>query len=119
VGAPPNIYQRVAECLAAGEAVAIATVVRTRGSSPREAGARMLVHSSGQIEGTVGGGCGEEEVRRAALTTITSRQPRLIEVDLTEPVAMDTDGVCGGARSRRIGVRPDRAQRERSIRSPS
>jgi xanthine dehydrogenase accessory factor len=76
--------------------VAVATIVRTRGSSPREVGARMLIRPDGGTDGTVGGGCGEAEVWRAALEVLQDEQPRMVVVDLTNEIAMTSDGVCGG-----------------------
>lgn len=96
MSAAADFYARLADCLARGERVAVATIVRTRGSTPREVGARMLVHPGGGIEGTVGGGCGEAEVWRAALDVIADGVPRMVIVDLTEEISMQTDGVCGG-----------------------
>ncbi|WP_244635849.1 xanthine dehydrogenase accessory protein XdhC [Chthonobacter albigriseus] len=46
----------MARCLASNPVVALVTVVGARGSTPREAGARMVVTASGDIAGTVGGG---------------------------------------------------------------
>src|SRR6059058_5898740 len=51
----------------AGEALAVCTVVRTRGSTPQKTGAVMLVTRDGQTLGTIGGGCVEAEVRTRAL----------------------------------------------------
>ena len=76
--------------------VAVATVVRVRGSAPREVGAKMMVHPLGQHYGTVGGGCGEAEVIKAGLDVIDTGQPQIIEVDLTEDITMQSLGVCGG-----------------------
>ena len=76
--------------------VAVATIVRTRGSSPREVGARMLVRPDGSTQGSVGGGCGEAEVWRASLEAIEDQRARMVVVDLTNEIAMTTDGVCGG-----------------------
>jgi xanthine dehydrogenase accessory factor len=56
----------------------------------------MLVRPDGGIDGTVGGGCGEADVWRAALDVIDGGQPRTVTVDLTEDISMTTDGVCGG-----------------------
>jgi xanthine dehydrogenase accessory factor len=91
-----DFYASLDACLASDPAVAVATIVRTRGSSPREVGAKMLVRPSGQTDGTVGGGCGEADVWRAALDVMADHQPRMVVVDLTEDIAMNTDGVCGG-----------------------
>jgi xanthine dehydrogenase accessory factor len=58
---------------------AVATIVKTRGSTPRKAGARMLVYADGRILGTIGGGCGESEVRVAALGVIDENLPQFIK----------------------------------------
>ncbi len=65
-----NIYARLADFLAAGDSVALATIVAVKGSVPREVGAKMIIHPFGQHVGTVGGGCGEADVIRAALDVI-------------------------------------------------
>lgn len=91
-----EIFAEVARLLEQGEDVAVATVVRTQGSTPREVGAKMIVRRGGGIVGTVGGGCGEAEVWRAALNVIENRRPETVIVDLTHEVSMRSDGVCGG-----------------------
>jgi len=96
VSSQREFYATLQESLESVERVAVATIVRTRGSSPREVGARMLVRPDGETEGTVGGGCGEAEVWRAALEVIEDAQPRMVVVDLTNEIAMSSDGVCGG-----------------------
>jgi xanthine dehydrogenase accessory factor len=109
---PSEFYAALKSSLERVPSVAVATIVRTRGSSPREVGARMLVRPDGGTDGTVGGGCGEAEVWRAALEVIEDQQPRMVVVDLTNEIAMSTDGVCGGVldifvepwQPRRIGV---------------
>lgn len=90
-----DIYEAVASLTAQGEPVATATIVRTRGSVPREVGAKMLVRRSG-ILGTVGGGCGEAEAWRAALSAIDTGQPTTVVADLTEDIDLKSRGVCGG-----------------------
>ncbi|MDP2936572.1 MAG: XdhC family protein [Dehalococcoidia bacterium] len=89
-------FEQIANLLSQGETVALATVVRTRGSTPREVGAKMLVRSGGEIMGTIGGGCGEAEVWRTALSVIESKKPQMVLVDLTEEIDMKSQGVCGG-----------------------
>lgn len=91
-----EIFAEVARLLDQGEDVAVATVVRTQGSTPREVGAKMIVRRGGAIVGTVGGGCGEAEVWRAALNVIENKKPETVIVDLTQEVSMRSDGVCGG-----------------------
>jgi xanthine dehydrogenase accessory factor len=96
MSAASEFYASLSQSLETEPNVAVATIVRTRGSSPREVGARMLVKPDGQTDGTVGGGCGEAEVWRTALEVMADEQPRMVVVDLTNDIAMSTDGVCGG-----------------------
>lgn len=76
--------------------MAVATIIRVRGSVPREVGTKMLIHPLGRHYGTVGGGCGEAEVIRAGLDVIQSGCPQIVQVDLTEDITMQSLGVCGG-----------------------
>ena len=91
-----ELFQEIIQDLQSGETVAMATIVKRKGSVPREVGAKMLVHRDGTISGTVGGGCGEAEVWRSALNVIDTKRPRMVQVDLTEEIAMESLGVCGG-----------------------
>jgi len=91
-----NVYEEIEGLVAAGETVAAATVVRTQGSTPREVGAKMIIRPSGETTGTIGGGCGEAEVWQAAMDALKDGRPRLVTLDLTGDVALDTEMVCGG-----------------------
>ncbi|HEU0004170.1 MAG TPA: XdhC family protein [Ktedonobacteraceae bacterium] len=91
-----DLNNELIQYLEAGETVAVATIVRRKGSVPREVGAKMLVRRGGKISGTVGGGCGEADVWRAALNVIDTQRPTTVQVDLTEEIAMSSQGVCGG-----------------------
>lgn len=91
-----ELFQELVQRMEQGETVAMATVVKRKGSVPREVGAKMLVLRGGKISGTVGGGCGEAEVWRSALNVIDTRRPSMVSVDLTEEIAMESEGVCGG-----------------------
>ena len=79
-----------------GETLAIATIVSTMGSTPREVGAQMVITASGEILGTVGGGCGEAEVRREAVQVIRSRKPATVKVELMDDIESNSPAVCGG-----------------------
>lgn len=91
-----SIYHQVKEFLDKGETVAVATIVSTRGSTPREVGAQMVVTAWGEILGTIGGGCGEADVKREAIEVIRMRKPRLVRVDLLDDISSDSPAVCGG-----------------------
>jgi len=75
----------------------LVTVVRSLGSSPRKEGAKMVVYPDGQTVGTIGGGCGEAEVRREALTLLDEGKPgKIYRLDLTDDAAAEAGMACGG-----------------------
>ncbi len=80
----------------AGRRCALATVVSTKGSTPRKVGARLLVDPEQGLTGTVGGGCGEAEVIDAARRVVETGQPERVEVDLTDDLLSWSPAVCGG-----------------------
>ena len=90
-----EVFQEVQKSLRDGQPVVLATVAATRGSTPRRAGARMIVRADGSFSGTIGGGCGEAEVIFEALEAHKDGRPRLVHVDLTNPIDGD-DKICGG-----------------------
>jgi len=90
------VYRELAEFLKKGDSVALATVIRARGSVPREVGAQMIIHPEGRHAGTVGGGCGEAAVIRQALDVLSSGHPAVVSVDLTGEVSMESPAICGG-----------------------
>ena len=91
-----DILSVAGEWQAAGEQVAIATVTETWGSSPRPAGSRMAVTASGKIAGSVSGGCIEGAVAEAALSTIASGTPQLLDFGVTDERAWEVGLACGG-----------------------
>ena len=77
--------------------VALATIVETTGSTPRGVGAKMIICADGTLYGSVGGGCGESEVRSAALRCLlTTQKPELLEVSLMDDLGTKGGDVCGG-----------------------
>ena len=77
------------------DADALITVVKTSGSTPREAGAKMAVGYEGSAVGTIGGGCAEAGVMQDARNVIRNGGYSLKTVDLTD--SAEEDGmVCGG-----------------------
>lgn len=92
-----NLWDRAEELLTNGKPFVLATIIRTRGSVPREVGAKMVVPPEGQPFGTIGGGCGEGEVLRRAYPVLQQNlPPRIVEVDLTGDFDQDVIQVCGG-----------------------
>lgn len=95
-GKKDSIYHQMKDFLDKGETLAVATIVSTKGSTPREVGAKMVVTAWGEILGTIGGGCGEADVKREAIEVIRTRKPRTVQVDLLDDIASDSPAVCGG-----------------------
>ncbi len=90
------VYAAAGEAAREGRATVLATIVRCRGSTPRDVGSRMLVDPERGLTGTVGGGCGEAAVIEAAREVARSGTPRLVHVDLTEDLLSWSPAVCGG-----------------------
>lgn len=91
-----TLAEALAEARDAGRHCALATIVSTRGSTPRKVGARMLVDPAAGLTGTVGGGCGEAEVIEAAHRVLERGIPERVRVDLTEDFTTWSPAVCGG-----------------------
>lgn len=87
-----KLFRRLAEELR-NNPVVVATVIQTKGSTPREIGAKMLVLKNGHFMGTIGGGAGEAKVIAAAQEVFENGGNRLVEVDLTR---LEAEGICGG-----------------------
>lgn len=81
---------------AQGQAVAVATVVRTWGSAPRGLGARLAVADDGRMAGSVSGGCVEAAVIENAREVLRSRAPRLLSFGVADETAWAVGLACGG-----------------------
>lgn len=88
----------------AGHGVALATVVKTWGSSPRPAGSHLAVREDGFFLGSVSGGCVEGAVVEEALGVIKSGLPKVLEFGVTNEQAWEVGLACGG--TVRIFVEP-------------
>jgi xanthine dehydrogenase accessory factor len=91
-----DVLSVAAGWLTEGEQVAVATVTDTWGSSPRPAGSQMAVTKSGRMAGSVSGGCIEGAVADAALKTIETGTPQLLDFGITNERAWEVGLACGG-----------------------
>jgi xanthine dehydrogenase accessory factor len=81
----------------AGERVAVARVVGTEGSSPRDAGATMVVSETGEVAGSVSGGCVEGAVVTAALEVLSGTRDRgIVTFGYSDDEAFAVGLTCGG-----------------------
>jgi xanthine dehydrogenase accessory factor len=91
-----DLYRRISEANGRGERVVVATVAHTKGSTPQRRGAKMLFFESGDVAGTVGGGCIEAEVWAEAREAMRSGNSALHHFSLTAEEASEEGMVCGG-----------------------
>jgi xanthine dehydrogenase accessory factor len=85
-------FETLAELERAGTPAVLITVVDTRGSTPRKAGARMIWLAHGGVRGTVGGGAVEHQALEACPEVLRLGEPRFVEVKLGQELGM----CCGG-----------------------
>jgi len=77
--------------------LALATVVRTAGSTPRPAGARLLVTRDGRMAGSVSGGCLEAAVIQEAQATLAGESPpRILHYGISDELGWEVGLACGG-----------------------
>ena len=79
------------------DGAAIATVVSTWGSAPRPRGSHMIVHRDGRFEGSVSGGCVENEILFAAADVIADGEAKLLNFTVNDEAAWEAHLPCGGA----------------------
>lgn len=91
-----DFYEEIMKIVSEGKSAAVVTVIGTKGSTPREMGAKMLIREDGKIWGTVGGGCMEAEVWQEAMKAIREEKPRTVHFDMTGKEAEESGMICGG-----------------------
>ena len=91
-----ELFAQLRRWRAAGQGVALATVVKTWGSSPRPEGSHLAVEAGGAFVGSVSGGCIEGAVIAEAQAAISDGQPRLLEFGVSDERAWEVGLACGG-----------------------
>jgi xanthine dehydrogenase accessory factor len=81
----------------AGQRVAVARVVDIEGSGPRDPGAAMIVNESGEVAGSVSGGCVEGAVVAESLALLAGeREPGVVTFGYSDDEAFAVGLTCGG-----------------------
>ncbi|MED5367383.1 MAG: XdhC family protein [Pseudomonadota bacterium] len=91
-----DVLDTVANWRAEGREIALATVVRTWGSSPRPVGSQLAVDRAGAMVGSVSGGCIEGAVIHAAFEAIDNGQTQILEFGVSDEQAWEVGLACGG-----------------------
>ena len=79
-----------------GRDVALATVVKTWGSSPRPVGSHLAIDGKSNFVGSVSGGCIEGAVIHEALDVMKEGKPRILKYGVTHEMAWEVGLACGG-----------------------
>ena len=79
-----------------GRTVALATVVKTWGSSPRPVGSHLAIDQDRNFVGSVSGGCIEGAVIHEALEVMEEGKPRILQYGVTHEMAWEVGLACGG-----------------------
>ncbi len=90
-----EIYQELINTISKGERAVLATIIASQGSTPRKAGAKMLIKEDGTFVGTIGGGGTEHQIRGKVIEVMKSGEPQIVRFDLSgkdEALSM----ICGG-----------------------
>ena len=91
-----EIYAEMKRRLDAGAVAAMATVVKTRGSTPQQIGAKMVIFDDGSYIGTVGGGCVEADIWAEAREVLRHGKAGIFHFNLSDDYAEAEGMVCGG-----------------------
>jgi xanthine dehydrogenase accessory factor len=91
-----DIFEEIARLRKEGRRAALATIIQIRGSVPSFETAKILVRDDGSTVGTVGGGCVENDVWKAARQVMFEEKPRRLLFDLTDSSNLETGLICGG-----------------------
>ena len=91
-----DLLDQIEIWLVNGRSVALATVIKTWGSSPRPAGAGMAVSDASELAGSVSGGCVEGAVIDAALQVLKTGKPERLHFGVGDDQAWDVGLSCGG-----------------------
>ena len=91
-----DVLAKAEEWRAAGEEVAIATVVATRRSAPRPLGSKLAVTRSGRLFGSVSGGCVEADVAERCVAVLDGEIGSVVSYGIADDEAWTVGLPCGG-----------------------
>jgi xanthine dehydrogenase accessory factor len=91
-----EVLEQAERWVAAAKRVALATVISTEGSAPRDPGAMLAVNDDGEIAGSVSVGCVEAAVVTEALAVLEAGRPARLKFGFEEETEFAVGLTCGG-----------------------
>lgn len=91
-----DVLETAQAWLAAGHGVALATVVKTSGSAPRQTGSHIAVRDDGLFAGSVSAGCVEGAIIEEAQNALADGKNRSLSFGVSDDGVMSTGLLCGG-----------------------
>ena len=91
-----EVLKQAIDWIDGGHGVALAGVVSTWGSSPRQAGSQLAINEKGRFVGSISGGCIESFVVSEAIDVIEDGEPQLLEYGVSDQSAQEVRLSCGG-----------------------
>jgi xanthine dehydrogenase accessory factor len=104
-----DLFNSMLTAIAGRQPFALGIISGVKGSSPQTRGAKALFFADGRIEGTLGGGCLEAEIRSRARRALKQQQPESFELVLDHDFGWDDGLICGGKVSGLILPQADQA----------
>src|ERR1041385_1916147 len=91
-----NFFEAMVSAIDQRVPCALGIISNVKGSSPQKKGAKALFFADGRIQGTLGGGCLEAEVRERARLALLKQQPATFDLVLDHDFGWDDGLICGG-----------------------
>ena len=91
-----NIYLQLLDHYTQISDLALATVIRTSGSTPQKPGSSVLLGVNGIVAGTVGGGVVEGRVQKLAIEAIKTNKSQYYSFNLSNDISKKEEAICGG-----------------------
>lgn len=92
----PSFFDFLLAAVAEGQPFALGIISGIKGSSPQKQGAKAIFFADGRIQGTLGGGCLEAEVRDRARRALLQEEAARFELVLDHDFGWDDGLICGG-----------------------
>jgi xanthine dehydrogenase accessory factor len=91
-----ELLEEIEHWQAQGDRVCVATVIATRRSAPRPIGSSFAISESGQLAGSVSGGCVESEIYHEAEEVFATGRPKLLSYGIADEQGWEVGLPCGG-----------------------